>query len=103
MYHTSRDSVEILTEFFVDRVISKGLWPPRSPDLRTCIPGGFLWGYLKHFAFRNNPHTLKDLKSNVIPAISDINSHTYRKVSINLVKKVRLCALENGYHFEHLL
>ncbi|GFV81483.1 uncharacterized protein TNCV_52071 [Trichonephila clavipes] len=31
--HTSRDSMEILTEFFDDRVISKGLWPPRLPDL----------------------------------------------------------------------
>ncbi|GFW20432.1 uncharacterized protein TNCV_4546991 [Trichonephila clavipes] len=31
--HTSRDSMEILTEFFDDRVISKGLWPTRLPGL----------------------------------------------------------------------
>ncbi|GFT12869.1 DUF4817 domain-containing protein [Trichonephila clavipes] len=30
--HTSRDSMEVLTKFFDDHVISKGLWPPRLPD-----------------------------------------------------------------------
>ncbi|GFX93439.1 uncharacterized protein TNCV_1093791 [Trichonephila clavipes] len=60
-------------------------------------------GYLKIVTFRNNPPTLKELKSNPIHAISDIKSHTLRKVSINLVKKVQLCVQENGHHFEHLL
>ncbi|GFR13822.1 transposable element Tc3 transposase [Trichonephila clavata] len=40
-WHTSREKMEVLTEFFNDRVISKGLWPP-SPDL--SIPIFFLWG-----------------------------------------------------------
>ncbi|GFT73401.1 uncharacterized protein TNCV_150061 [Trichonephila clavipes] len=31
--HTSRDSMEVLTEFFDDHVISKGLWPPRLTDV----------------------------------------------------------------------
>ncbi|GFT09712.1 DUF4817 domain-containing protein [Trichonephila clavipes] len=29
--HTSLDSMEVLTDFFDDRVISKGLWRPISP------------------------------------------------------------------------
>ncbi|GFX95897.1 uncharacterized protein TNCV_2084771 [Trichonephila clavipes] len=33
--HTLRDSMEVLTEFFDDRVISKGLMPTRLPDLST--------------------------------------------------------------------
>ncbi|GFU28431.1 DDE_3 domain-containing protein [Trichonephila clavipes] len=56
---TSRESMEILTEIFDDRVISKGLWPPRLPDLQ--IQDFFLWGYLKNATFRNNPHTLDEL------------------------------------------
>ncbi|GFX77959.1 DUF4817 domain-containing protein [Trichonephila clavipes] len=31
--HTLRDSMEVLTGFLNDREISKGLWPPRLPDL----------------------------------------------------------------------
>ncbi|GFX33121.1 uncharacterized protein TNCV_5042891 [Trichonephila clavipes] len=80
MCHTSRDSMKVLTEFFDDRVISKGLWPPRSPDM--SIPEFLLWGYLKNVAVRNNAHTLDELKSNILHAISDINSHILREVSI---------------------
>ena len=31
--HTSHASVAEIQSFFSDRVFSKGLWPPRSPDL----------------------------------------------------------------------
>ncbi|GFX26420.1 uncharacterized protein TNCV_950181 [Trichonephila clavipes] len=31
--HTSWHSMEVLTEFFEDRVIFKGLWPTRLPEL----------------------------------------------------------------------
>jgi len=31
--HTSHASMAEIQSFFGDRVISKGLWPPRSPDL----------------------------------------------------------------------
>ncbi|GFV70400.1 uncharacterized protein TNCV_4798191 [Trichonephila clavipes] len=101
MCHTSPDILEVLTEFFDDCVISKGLWPTLSPDL--LIQDFFLWGYLKNVTFRNNPHTFDELKSNILHSISDINSHSFREVSINLVKRVRLCVQENGHHFENLL
>ncbi|GFT08292.1 uncharacterized protein TNCV_1438951 [Trichonephila clavipes] len=45
-------------------------------------PGFSLWGYLKNVTFRNNPHTFDGLKSNILHAISGINSHALRKVSI---------------------
>ncbi|PNF31709.1 hypothetical protein B7P43_G13371 [Cryptotermes secundus] len=42
---TSNETMQFLCEIFGDRLISKGLWPPRSPDLS---PADFLlWGYLK--------------------------------------------------------
>jgi hypothetical protein len=31
--------------FTAERTVSKGLWPPRSPDLSIC--DFYLWGYLK--------------------------------------------------------
>ncbi|GFT66181.1 cytochrome P450 4C1 [Trichonephila clavipes] len=62
----------------------------------------FLWGYLKNVTFRNNPHAFDELKSNILHAISDIYSHALRKVSINLVKRVRLRVQENGHPFEYL-
>ena len=43
--HTSHASMAEIQTFFGDRVISKGLWPPRSPDLTP--PDYFLWGYLR--------------------------------------------------------
>ena len=43
--HTSHDSMAEIQSFFGDRVISKGLWPPCSPDL---TPHDYiLWRYLK--------------------------------------------------------
>ena len=31
--HTSNESITEIESFFDDRIISKALWPPRSPDL----------------------------------------------------------------------
>jgi hypothetical protein len=31
--HTANSTMEMLKQFFDDRIISKNLWPPRSPDL----------------------------------------------------------------------
>ena len=41
-----------IQSFFGDRVVSKGLWPPRSPDLTS--PDYFLWGYLKRRVYQKN-------------------------------------------------
>jgi len=43
--HTAASTMVILHEFFGENVISKGLWPPRSPDLTS--PDFLLWSYLK--------------------------------------------------------
>ena len=43
--HTSNESMTEIENFFDDRIISKALWPPRSPDLST--PDFFPVGRLK--------------------------------------------------------
>jgi hypothetical protein len=43
--HTSNESMAKIESFFDDRIISKALWPPRSPDLSP--PDFFPVGRLK--------------------------------------------------------
>lgn len=99
--HTSAETMNMLREFFDHRVISKGLWPPRSPDLTPA--DFFLWGNLKSKVFNNNPHTLDELKANIESEIKIISEQTLRKVAANVMKRVRTCITSGGSHFEHLL
>ena len=55
--HTSNDSMTEIESFFDDRIISKALWPPRSPDL-SPPDFLFLWGALKGKAYANKPRTV---------------------------------------------
>ena len=48
--HTADLSLQLIREIFEDRVISKGLWPPRSPDLTVCDI--YLLGNLKNKCIR---------------------------------------------------
>jgi hypothetical protein len=61
--HTSAASMAEIESFFPGRVISKRLWPPRSPDLTP--PDFFLWGHLKGRVYMNRPRTLEDLRENI--------------------------------------
>jgi hypothetical protein len=69
--HTANSTMEMLKRFFDDRIISKNLWPPRSPDLTP--PDYFLWGYLKQVVYSNLPQTVEDLKQNIKVDISNIS------------------------------
>ncbi|XP_039283421.1 uncharacterized protein LOC120351176 isoform X3 [Nilaparvata lugens] len=99
--HTSRETMDFLQEFFGDGIISKGLWPPRSPDLTS--PDYFLWGYIKSEAFKDNPHNIDELKANITDLITNISNITLKKVSANMVKRVRACIISMGGHFEHMV
>ena len=57
---------------FGDRIISKGLWQPRSPDLTP--PAYFLWGYLKGRVYRNKPWTIDALKANITEEIQAVTA-----------------------------
>ena len=60
---TSHASMGEIQSFFGDQVISKGLWPPRSPDMTP--PDYFSWGYLKGRVYQNKPRTIDALKANI--------------------------------------
>jgi hypothetical protein len=76
--HTASSTMEKLKQFFDDRIISKNLWPPQSPDLTP--PDYFLWGYLKQVVYSYRPQTIEDLKQNTEIAISNISHETLKKV-----------------------
>ena len=54
-------SFETLRELFDGRVLSRGLWLPRSRDLTPC--DFYLWGSLKDKVHKTNLHTLEELRT----------------------------------------
>ncbi|KAJ4435994.1 hypothetical protein ANN_18618 [Periplaneta americana] len=81
--------------------ITWNLWPPRSPDLTT--PDFFLWGYLKDRVYATRPQTLDDLKHNITQEIQAIDNRVLQRVASNMERRVELCLMQDGGHFQHLL
>jgi hypothetical protein len=101
LQHTATYSINVLNEVFENRLISRGLWPARSPDLNPC--DFYLWGNLKDKVCSNNPHTLVELKQSVRETISSIEVSELKLVSNNIFKRLEACLRAEGRHFEHLL
>jgi hypothetical protein len=74
--HTSNASMTEIETYFSDRLISKNLWPPRSPDLTP--PHFFLWGLLKGHVYSNKPRTIDALKDTIQPGVAAITDVTRR-------------------------
>jgi len=87
--------------FFGDRVVSKGLWPPRSPDLTP--PDYLLWGYLKGRVYRNKPRTTDALKANIIEEIQAVTAYVLARTFQTMARRVQSCLDANGGHFQHML
>jgi hypothetical protein len=62
--HTARVSMTLLRDVFGDRMISKDVWPPRSPDFTP--PDYYLWGAMKGAVYKDNPHTLLELREAIV-------------------------------------
>ena len=99
--HTSHDSTAEIQSFFGDRVISKGLWPPLSPDLTP--PDYFLWGYLKWRVYHNKPRAIDALKANITEEIQAVTADVLARTFQNMARRVQSCLDENGGHFRHML
>jgi predicted transcriptional regulator len=86
--HTSHHSLTRIHETFTEkRTVSKGLWPPRSPDLSSC--DFYLWGYLKVKVCENNPKTTDELKENLRRSIEVIDINVLRKVTLNVILRAK--------------
>ena len=96
--HTARTSLRFLEDIYEDRVISKGIWPARSPDLTPL--DFFLWGYLKGRVYKNNPQTIDELKAAITLEIQGILQITLHKTFENMMKRARKCQEVNGGPFQ---
>jgi hypothetical protein len=99
--HTSGVNMAEVESFFPDRVISRGLWPPRSSDLTP--PDFFLWGHLKGRAYMNKPSTLDELRENIRREIQVVTPEVLAATFRNMQRRVQLCIDTQGGHFQHLL
>jgi len=99
--HTSHVSMAEIQSFFGDRVISKGLWPHRSPDLTS--PDYFLCGYLKGRVHQNKPRTIDALKANMTEEIQAVTADVLARTFQNVACRVQSCLDANCGHFQHML
>jgi len=99
--HTSHTSMAEIQSFFGDRVISKGFWPPRSPDLMR--PDYLLWGYLKSRIYQNKPRTIDALKANITEEIQAVTADVLTRTIQNMASRVQSCMDANGGYFQHML
>jgi hypothetical protein len=67
-----------------DRIISKDLWPPRSPDLNPC--DFYLWGRLKSVVHTNNTYDLEALKQ--FTTFSNVNCNKFPEICLKEFRHV---------------
>jgi len=100
-FHISHASMAEIQSFFGDRVISKGLWTPRSSDLTP--PDYFLWGHLKGRVYQNKPRSIDALKANITEEIQAVTADVLARTFQNIARRVQSCLDANGGHFQHML
>jgi hypothetical protein len=61
----------------------------------------FLWGYLNENIYKNNIHSLDELKTS--KTIWNVSTVTVLKVANNTRKRIDACIFEHGGHVQHLL
>jgi hypothetical protein len=84
--HTASHSMNEINQVFGDRMVSRWLRPPRSPDLNPC--DFYLWG---------------KLKDNIRVEISHITREELRRGAGNIFRRCEACLQAEGRHFEVLL
>jgi hypothetical protein len=87
--HTANYSINVLNEMFEDRLISRRLWPARSPGLNPW--DNFLLGTKnkKGTLHSNNPHALDELKHNICQTTHLLDVNELQLVSDNLSRYLK--------------
>ncbi|GFU10633.1 transposable element Tc3 transposase [Trichonephila clavipes] len=95
--HTARDTIDLLKDTFVDRLISRFgpvNWPPRSCDLTPI--DYFLWGYVKSLVYADKLQTLDHLEDNIRHVIADIRPQMLEKVIENWTSRLDYIRASRG-------
>jgi hypothetical protein len=104
--HCTPDTLQLLREFFDNRVVSRNVeipWPARSCDLTPCDFS--LWPYLKNSIFRTPINNIAQLRHRIVEKFDKINNMPQcLENTLNGVKRRALkCIEDGGRHFDHLL
>jgi len=99
--HPSHAGMAEIKSFYGNRVISKGIWPPRSHDLKS--PDCFFWGYLKGRVYQSKPRTTDALKANITEEFQEVTADVLARTFQNMARWVQSCLDANGGHFQHML
>jgi len=67
----------------------KIVWPPRSPDLTPC--DYFLWGYVKHLTYSQNPTSLFELQNCIVEAFKSITLEMCERVCRSVYGRFQTC------------
>jgi len=67
----------------------KVVWPPRSPDLTPC--DYFLWGFIKHHTYAQNPTTLYELQNAIVEAFKLVTLEMCERVCRSVPGRLRTC------------
>ena len=98
--HIARATMTAVRKVFVERVILRYLWPPRSSAFTRFLP---LLGKLKGLVYADNYRSINDPKHNIRQVIADIRCVELHQVFSSLRRRVELCFQEDGSHFQQLL
>lgn len=108
--HATKDNLQLLNDFFQDRVISRrfpdifnqGLeWPACSPD--CSLLDFFFWGYVKDQVYKNRPTTISELEDKVISTIENVTLAMIHNAYDNFVKRMKAMKDNEGGHFEGIM
>jgi hypothetical protein len=104
--HTAFDTIQVLQEFFDNRLISRNTvipYPPRSCDL--TVLDFFVWPYLKNSVFKTPVQNLDELTQRISEVCRQLNNspEIFNNVFEALKRRVQICLQVNGEHFQHLL
>jgi hypothetical protein len=81
--------MKFLNEVFGERVISRNVWPPHSPDFTP--PDFYLWGAAKSALYNDRPRTLNELQTAMTVYIRNISQTDLQRVFANKMKRVQAC------------
>ena len=90
-----------INKFLFFQIISKNLWPPRSPDLAP--PDFYLWGAMKNKTYCSNPSTINELKETITNYFQKLDETVLKNVFRSIMTRATRCNEAGGSHFQHLL
>ena len=90
-----------IESIFKGRIITKNLWPPRSPDLTPA--DFFLWGPLKGKVYKKYTRQNRTTQRRYTPRNSSRQRRLFGKSIPEFGKHIQVCLDVKGDQFQHRL